>query len=360
MLLQSLLNKRNVICFFLIFVFILNLFPLQLGDGTSENKNRPVQIDIGVQSVSSGSYHTIYIKGNVLMGTGDNTYYQLGTDDKTEYNTPIKIDKKVIYAEAGNYATFYIREDNSLWGCGYIPSHFEISNNTKKLVYKTISKPVCIDKNVVQVSATSTIMYIKKDGSLWGFGENQNGQLGIGNKENQVQPLMIQNNIKKVLCGEINSFFINSENELFQTNSDGQFEKIDTNVKTISNYIYIKCDNTLWGYGFPYYGALGIGEQTEMVKQPVLIMKDVKDVSSDPNQNHTLIITNDSKLYVCGGSSHNNWGQLGLGKNEIQFYPVYLCDKVVSVSSGNLYSHFIETDGTLWGMGLNNRNTAGL
>ncbi len=360
MLLQLLLNKKRYITFFIICTYIIELFALQLGNGDTENKNIPVLIDVNVKKVTSGSYHTIYIKDNTLMGTGDNTYYQLGTKEKSEYNTPIIIDKKVIDAEAGNNVTFYIKKDRSLWACGYLPSHYEVSKNGKKLIYTKVSKPICIDKDVLQVSAGSAFMYIKIDGSLWGFGENRNGQLGIANKENQLKPIKIQNNIHQVFCGELTSFYINDKNELFQTNSDGQFEKIDNDVISVSNYIYIKKDSSLWGYGFSYYGALGIGVQTKMIKKPVLIMKDVKAISSDSNQNHTLIITDCNKLYVCGGSEHNNWGQLGLGNNEIQYYPKFLCDDVIYVSAGNLFSHFIKTDNTLWGMGLNNKNSSGL
>jgi alpha-tubulin suppressor-like RCC1 family protein len=84
-------------------------------------------------------------------------------------------------------------------------------------------------------------LFIKSDGSLWGMGRNDFGQLGIGTTNNQLSPVMIvPNNVVAVAAGEAQSLFI-------------------------------KTDGSLWAMGNNTIGQLGDGTYTNRLS-PVQVM----------------------------------------------------------------------------------------
>jgi alpha-tubulin suppressor-like RCC1 family protein len=66
----------------------------QLGDGTTTNRNGPVQIGTGTTwaQVSAGDYHTVAVKTDrTLWAWGRNGDGQLGDGTTTNKNTPVQI-----------------------------------------------------------------------------------------------------------------------------------------------------------------------------------------------------------------------------------------------------------------------------
>jgi hypothetical protein len=65
-------------------------------------------------------------------------------------------------------------------------------------------------------------LFVKSDGSLWGMGWNQCGQLGIGSTNDQHLPVMIvPNNVVSVAAGYNHSLFIKSDGTLWAMGENG-------------------------------------------------------------------------------------------------------------------------------------------
>ena len=80
----------------------------------------------------------------------------------------------------------------------------------------------------------------------------------------------------------------------------------------------------------------------------------IKAVSAGAN--HTMFLNTVGTLW---GMGNNGFGQLGDGTQTDRTTPVQVASGVSTVSAGYLHSMFLKTDGTLWGMGRNNSGQLG-
>jgi hypothetical protein len=95
------------------------------------------------------------------------------------------------FANVGNHSLF-IKTDGSLWGMG-LNSNGQLGNGTNS---KVTTPQKMVDANstnpIVEVSTGAThTLFIRKDGSLWGMGGNNRGQLGDGNLTDRNTPVRI-------------------------------------------------------------------------------------------------------------------------------------------------------------------------
>jgi len=111
----------------------------------------------------------------------------------------------------------------------------------------------------------------------------------------------------------------------------------------------IRPDNSLWGWGFNWYGVLGNDTAWNDVNpNPTKIMDNVAAIST--GSNHTMAITTDGNLWGWG---NNQYGQLGDGSFQDHHSPVWIKSNVAAVSVGWSHTMVITMDGSLWGWGSN-------
>lgn len=186
-------------------------------------------------------------------------------------------------------------------------------------------------------------------------------QLGNGNKENQLYPIKILDNVKQVSSNVSYSMIIKTDNTLWATGSNkfGQFgikDNVETDeyifimdeikfVETSIDYsLIIKSDNSLWISG--YYPAEKndkgkiIWKKTNYFKK---IADNVKTVSA--GRRHILFINNEDILFGLGD---NTFGQLGLGDSRGVLKPHKLQKKVQNIFANNYYSYFIDYKNDLY------------
>jgi alpha-tubulin suppressor-like RCC1 family protein len=184
----------------------------QLGDNTITNKSSPVQTVSGGTNwrlVSAGSYNTAAIKTDgTLWLWGLNTEGQLGTNDITSRSSPVQTvsggtNWKLV--SAGNYQNFAIKNDGTLWGMGRGDiGRGTLGDNT------TVSKSSPVQTiaggtNWKSVSACyDHVLAVKTDRTLWVWGANSQGQLGIDStavRSSPVQTISGGTNWKQVSAG---------------------------------------------------------------------------------------------------------------------------------------------------------------
>jgi alpha-tubulin suppressor-like RCC1 family protein len=159
----------------------------QLGIGTNVAQTKPIKVD-GLSSVvrlSTGAGHACaFTSDGIVSCWGDNREGQLGTGDKDARSRPVRIDPTglgaVTQVYAGGAHTCAQRVDGSLWCWG---SNRFGQLGTGDTNARLAPQPVAPDVLGTAVSAVYTggahTCAVKVDGSVWCWGNNQYGQLGV-------------------------------------------------------------------------------------------------------------------------------------------------------------------------------------
>lgn len=205
----------------------------QLGDNTITHRSSPVQtVAFGTnwKQVSRGQFHTAGIKSDGtlwLWGRNDNA--QLGNNTITNRSSPVQtiaFGTNWQQVSCGNDHTAAIKNDGTLWMWG-IGINGQLGDNT----FLNRSSPVQTiagGTNWKQVSCGQIhTAAIKTDGTLWIWGDNTNGALGDNtttNRSSPVQTITIGTNWKQISCGLYNTSAIKTDGTLWVwgQNDNGQ------------------------------------------------------------------------------------------------------------------------------------------
>ena len=213
----------------------------QIGDNTSTKRSSPVQtIAFGTnwKQVSGGKLHTACIKTDGTLWTwGDNTSGQLGDNTSTKRSSPVQTIafgtnwKQVFCGYAHTIAT---KTDGTLWVWG-LNSNGQIGDNTIAN-YSSPVQTVTFGSTWKQASGGKLhTACVKTDGSLWIWGNNDQGQLGdntIIKRSSPVQTIAFGTNWKQVFCGYRSTTAIKTDGSLWLWGNNGYGQLGDNTTAT--------------------------------------------------------------------------------------------------------------------------------
>jgi alpha-tubulin suppressor-like RCC1 family protein len=321
-----------------------------------------------------------------LWGWGRNSSGQLGTNHALDRSTPVTTFlggtnwKQV--AGGGNH-TAAIKTDGTLWNWGGndFTGQLGINDTTARSTPVTTFLGGTNWKSVSCGDAHTAA--IKTDGTLWTWGDNGQGQLGIGNvtrKSTPVTTFLGGTNWKSVACGRLHTTAIKTDGTLWTWgwNTNGQLGVNNatarntpvttilggTNWKSVSGGGYhttaIKTDGTLWIWGRNTTGQLGINDALDRSTPVTTFLGGTNWKQVAGGGNHTAAIKTDGTLWVWG---NNTTGQLGINDTTNRSTPVTTFlggTNWKSVSGGYFHTIALKTDGTLWTWGRNSYGQLGI
>lgn len=252
----------------------------QLGNGTIIDSFVPVQV--GSSSdwavISPGNLHTVALKTNgTLWGWGNSGAFEINDTPAPFYHVnPVQMSTDTDWSKiyGCHFKTFAIKNNGTLWGVGRNNYGDLGIGNTNPLVILTQIGP---DTNWSKISAARErfTMALKTNGTLWAWGNNQNGRLGDGTEINRYSPIQIGTSTwKDIAAGAFHCVGIKSDGTLWQWGAYGWIDGemlipisyFPVQVGTANNWksvaagtsrsFAIKEDNTLyaWGYNGGYLG----------------------------------------------------------------------------------------------------------
>lgn len=332
----------------------------QLGDGTKQDRATPVQISTQTDwaHISAGDNHTIAVKEDgTLWAWGNNHYGQIGTDTQGSYivvPTQIGTDTNWKEAAAGYWGSMAIKTDGSLWSWG--SNAYGYLGNGQATTYLTAT-PEQVGTQTDWKSIAGRHRHcvaIKNNGTLWAWGYNNFGQLGVGSQGTDIHtPVQIgnANDWKWIENGEEFSYALKNNNTLWVwghggalgiiatqptqigTHSDWKYVAIDAWYSFRKAALLIKQNGTLWAWGSDADERLGNGSQQGDYDMPTQISVATDWVSAAIGYKEANAIKADGSFWV--------WGEtrlIGDGSVDIPIPTLYDCTPLMAVSEANILS----------------------
>lgn len=245
-----------------------------------------------LQATSSGFNHIVVLQTDgKIYSWGSNSNGQLGNASIFESLKPVQeftnaSDWSAI--SAGHNFTLALKNDGTLWGWG-TTEYGQIGEplfNERRIPHQEDSNQT--DWAQISAGGFHSAM-IKTDGTLWSFGKNDSGQLGDTNTTDSSVAV--------------------------QESTDSNWTQVSAGY---THTCAIKSDKTLWCWGNNDYGKLGLGDTTAR-NTPTLVSADTDWASIASGQNYTLATKTNGTLWAWG---RNASYQLGLeDKNSDRLSP---------------------------------------
>tara|TARA_B100000427_G_C15457332_1_gene572464 strand:+ start:43 stop:1281 length:1239 start_codon:yes stop_codon:yes gene_type:complete len=314
------------------------------------------------------------VSSPVQVGSDDEGWQASGGDASSNYNS------------AGGNAMYSIKTDGTLWTWGYnFRGVLGLNNQGQK-----VSSPTQIPGTTwatVGNAGAATVSAIKTDGTLWVWGRNDNGNLGLNQPGAWMDPMRSSPTqigsatnwtavaggeeffLARKSNGELWSWGYNAQGSLGQNSTNPDNNGISSPVQipgtTWSNDIVgsggasfaIKTDGTLWAWGVNNDGQLGVNNKI-YYSSPVQVGSGTDWATLHKNSDMTrnvMAVKTDGSLWMSGG---NNYGQLGQNSRTEYSSPVQIPGtwsttiQPVGVNYGRR-AMAVKADNTLWAWGHN-------
>jgi alpha-tubulin suppressor-like RCC1 family protein len=300
--------------------------------------------------------HSVAFLDSALYTWGANTYGQLGNGDDDPTNnryTPVQ----VVGVNKSGYLT-------GMAGISAGGTHILAFNNTPGNVYawgnngdgqlgnnsgKSTSTPVMVisDKTTNPVTLLSGVtavsaggshsLALKTDGTVWAWGSNDDGKLGVATTDNPqltaVQVTSLTTAVTKVAA------------------AGG------------GHSLALMNDKTVMSWGRNTSGQLGVNSSASPITTPGTVVKETGDLTNvidiAAGRSHSLFLLENGTVWSCG---YNSVGQLGDGSTTNRIYAVQvvgLTGIAAQIAAGFDHSLALMSDGTVWAWGLNNYGQLG-
>jgi hypothetical protein len=177
--------------------------------------------------------------------------------------------------------------------------------------------------NIIAVAAGNAhSLALKADGTVWVWGANSSGELGLGTSDGNAHPTPVQipglNGVASIWAG--------------------------TGLS-----VAVRNDGTIWTWGDNHNGQLGISGGSLSTPTQVSGVTGVTAVAS--SFNHVIVRKNDGTVMCWGMNSLGQTGSTNLGNVNPTPVQVIGLSGVTAVAAGFGFSLALKSDGTVWGWG---------
>ena len=287
-------------------------------------------------AVAAGGYHTVALKADgSLFAWGKNLAGQLGDGTNTDRLVPTQVGTVKTWAKvaSGEFHTVAIRADGSLWAWGsnvsgqlginsLDPSNVPVQVGLAKSYFTNWTAVSAGDKHTVGRRA---------DGTIWSWGDNTNGQLGLAALTDSALPAQVS-----------------LPTQIGPDTSNRWVSVSAGNAHTLA----IRSDGALFAWGANGFSQLGLEGITGDVGLPTQIGVDTHWAIGTAGGDSNLAVKTDGTLWAWGSNSQ---GQLGDGTTLDRSPPLQIGteNNWLAIAPGRQHAFAFKADGSMWGWGRN-------
>jgi alpha-tubulin suppressor-like RCC1 family protein len=331
----------------------------QLGTGDTEDTIVPIELDLSpladdeqiLEIVAGNDITLLRTNQNRWYGIGDNTSNLISSNAIEEISVLTEIvlvglldDERFIQLALGNNHSLGLTSLGQVyaWGLNVSGQLALDASLQSSVIPQKVQLTLNAEEYVTNIYASgNTSFALTSEGRLFGWGYNENSELGLGTTANQFSALLL--NFPQLNAGEtIDSFFLDQSNKYIITSAgrvlgwgtDAYYIGLGENLQPvlvptvipftnliggefidtlfISNSVRAALTSTgrvfTWGYSF--LGSLGLGLVDENVFTPTLVTFTGLNVgefvtSIAFNSFSTLAITNNNRIFGWGNNGYN-------------------------------------------------------
>jgi len=326
------------------------------------------QVIYDIDKVSAGGHHSLVLRGNgSIYAFGRNSRGRLGIGDYTHRDEAVKIPRDGEDGEglphainavdicAGSSHSLVLLENGDVYSFGY-GNDGELGHGSfgdVENVPLRIETNLPADADAVGIAAGGSHSLIVLDnGDVYSFGDNDDGQLGLGHSSERNSPQKIPRegeggeglpahmDAVAVAAGGDHSLVLLENGDLYSFGCNDNFQlglghsnnkevptKIsrgadglpaDVGVKKLSageeHSLVLLENGEIYSFGYGMYGRLGHdSSRNESVPRLVEELEGRNMISISAGKEHSLVVEDDGTAYSFG---RNNFGQLGVGEKE--------------------------------------------
>lgn len=334
----------------------------QLGVGDTSPRGRPTRLDFaglgvtkiylpagdGEVSSDSGVFTCAVTTDNALHCWGGNRFGQLGTGDTELRATPTRVTglgNDVARASNGGGHACAHTADGKLWCWGKnLGGQLGLGTTSPELAPKQVD----VGGLSVERLATGANFTCARgaDGSLWCWGENGMGQLGLGDLSPRTSPTRVMSvgtSLVRLVSGGAHTCAVSTDGlaSCWGDNRFGQLGVNDTTARSAPTVVAgalgtvtqvfaggthscaLRSDNTLWCWGDNRSGQLGVGDtQPRAVPVQVSALGD-QVAGAWAGGAHTCAVKSDGSVWCWG---NNQYGQVSgtagaRSESPVQLFP---------------------------------------
>ena len=289
--------------------------------------------------------------------------------------------------EAGYSTSYAIRSDGSLWGWGQLKT--TISERTSPVRVGSLTGWIDVKCQHHNLAIRSAISNGATSGSLFAWGYNDGGQLGLGDTAGRNSPVSVGaatdwsaisvsrrstgflvQGVQGHSCaiktnGTLWAWGLNASGQLgvqsvtsfsspvqVGSGSTGPWSKVACSKQST---IAIQQDGTIWSWGYAFGGILGrTGSSTS---SPVRIGSLTGWTQIECGDDHALAIRSDGTLWAWGQNGRGQLGRVTASTRTSSPVQIGANTDWRSIKASSYVSFAIRSDNTLWGWGRNYYST---
>jgi alpha-tubulin suppressor-like RCC1 family protein len=306
----------------------------QLGAGRLVYSSKPLRVSglAALRKVSASINFTLALdQEGTAWAWGANDWGQLGDGTRAMKSTPVRVlgVDNLIDLAGGYQHAMAIKGDGTVWTWG--GNYFGQLGNGKTSLAANNGPPIMV-KGISTVTSIAVGMYhsvvLRQDGTIWVWGDNTYGQLGITGLVNATSPVKVtsMSEVIAISAGSLHT-------------------------------IALRKDGTVWSWGRNQDMQLGDGTTIDSLK-PVQVAGLANVTAIDAGDHHSVALKEDGTIWAWG---HNGRAELGNGKVERSSPLVQVANLkgAIGISAGGYNSLAMMQDGSVWTWGMNSSGQLG-